>query len=51
LLERSLKISDEEFAGFLEKYTNLSRVDILEALGEIKQSRRLLTKFVGRVKS
>jgi len=51
LLERSLKISDEEFAGFLERYTNLSHVDILEALGEIKQSRRLLTKFVGRVKS
>ncbi|MEX2701719.1 MAG: hypothetical protein Q6368_001430 [Candidatus Baldrarchaeota archaeon] len=45
LLERSLKISDEEFAGFLEKYTNLSRVDILEALGEIKQFQDIVNKI------
>jgi len=45
LLERSLKISDEEFAGFLEKYTNLSRVDILEALRERKQFQDIVRKI------
>lgn len=45
LLERSLRMSEKDLAEFLEKHINLSRADILEALGETRKFQEIVSKI------